>query len=59
MDFKEFDMVWGGNVGLLLQIYITSNQGHQQYLKQPPYKTYQGYPYLQVGIQVLIEHFGY
>ena len=58
MDFKEFDMVWGGNVGIGLQINIIGTHGHQQYLKPPP-KISQGYPRLQVGIQVPLEHFGY
>ena len=58
MDFKEFGMVLGGNVGICLQINIIGTHGHQLYLKPPP-KTSQGYPLLQVGIQVPLDHFGY
>ena len=56
MDFKEFGMVWGGNVGIRIQINIIGTHGHQQYLKPPP-NTSQDYPHLQVGIQVELEHF--
>ena len=58
MDFKEFYMVWGGNVGIWLQINIIGTHGHKKYLKPPP-KTSQDYPRLQVGIQVELEHFVY
>ena len=38
--------------------YLNNTHVHQQYLKQPP-KTSQGYPHLQVGIQVPLGHFGF
>ena len=56
MDFKEFDMIWGGNVGILLQINNISTHGHQRYLKPPP-TTSKYYPKLHVGIQLPLKHF--